>query len=384
MVKINKIIVDNDTLKEFINKCLKQEVLAIDTEFIRDNTYYPILCLVQIAGEDFAAAIDPLSGIDMNPIWDLLSNEKILKIFHSGRQDIEIFLNLTGKIPKPIYDTQIAAMFCGLGDQVGYEKLVDKFLNLSINKENQFTNWLQRPLTKSQLDYAISDVTHLIKIFPSINKLILEAGRQEWVSKEIEQLYKKDLYNVNPEEAWKKIKIKHSKSETLNILKILAKWRENKCKERNIPRNRLIRDETLVNISLFKPNKIDLFNKIRGMPKNISVNDLNEIVKKIKDAEKIDPNTWPKVSKFNKKSNVNKCSLDFLKLLLVYCSEESGLGETLIADTNELKSILDGQREGLKVVEGWRYDVFGKVVDLLLQGKLGFTIENYKVKKISF
>ena len=165
MVKINKLIVDNDTLKEFINKCLKQKVLAIDTEFIRDNTYYPILCLVQIAGEDFAAAIDPLSGIDMNPIWDLLSNEKILKIFHSGRQDIEIFLNLTGKIPKPIYDTQIAAMFCGLGDQVGYEKLVDKFLNLSINKENQFTNWLQRPLTKSQLDYAISDVTHLIKIF---------------------------------------------------------------------------------------------------------------------------------------------------------------------------------------------------------------------------
>ena len=162
MNKTNKIIIDDDTLKKFINKCLKQKVLAIDTEFIRDNTYYPILCLVQIAGEDFAAAIDPLSEIDMNPIWDLLSNEKILKIFHSGRQDIEIFLNLTGKIPKPIYDTQIAAMFCGLGDQVGYEKLVDKFLNLSINKQNQFTNWLQRPLTKSQLDYAISDVTHLI------------------------------------------------------------------------------------------------------------------------------------------------------------------------------------------------------------------------------
>ena len=317
MVKINKIIVDNYTLKEFINKCLKQKVLAIDTEFIRDNTYYPILCLVQIAGEDFAAAIDPLSGIDMKPIWDLLSNEKILKVFHSGRQDIEIFLNLTGEIPKPIYDTQIAAMFCGLGDQVGYEKLVDKFLNLSINKENQFTNWLQRPLTKSQLDYAISDVTHLMKIFPSINKLILDAGRQEWVSKEIEQLYKKDLYNVDPEKAWKRIKIKYSKSETLNILKILAKWRENKCKERNIPRNRLIRDEDLVNISLFKPNKIDLFNKIRGMPKKVSVSDLNEIVKIIKDAEKIDPNTWPKVTKFNKKSNVNKCSLDFLKLLLV-------------------------------------------------------------------
>ena len=159
MKKTNQIITNDYTLKEFNNKCLKQKVLAIDTEFIRDNTYYPILCLVQIAGEDFAAAIDPLSGIDMKPIWDLLSNENILKVFHSGRQDIEIFFNLTGKIPKPIYDTQIASMFCGMGDQVGYERLVDKFLGLSINKENQFTNWLQRPLTKCQLDYAISDET---------------------------------------------------------------------------------------------------------------------------------------------------------------------------------------------------------------------------------
>ena len=384
MVKINKIIVDNDTLKEFINKCLKQKVLAIDTEFIRDNTYYPILCLVQIAGKDFAAAIDPLSGINMKPVWDLLSNEKILKIFHAGRQDIEIFLNLTGEIPKPIYDTQIAAMFCGFGEQVGYERLVEKFLGLSINKENQFTNWLQRPLTKSQLDYAISDVTHLIKIFPSINKLIEEADRQKWVHKEIEQLNKKDIYNVNPEEAWKKIKIKYSKPETLNILKTLAKWRENECKRRNIPRNRLIRDETLVNISLFKPKKIDSLKKIRGLPKNFSQNDLNEIIKMINIAEKIDSEMRSQVFKFNKKSNVNKCSLDLLKLLLVYCSKESGLAEKLIADTVDLKSILDGKRDGLKVFEGWRYDIFGKFVDLLLEGKLGFTIENYEIKKINF
>jgi len=157
MNKTNQIITDDHTLKEFNNKCLKQKVLAIDTEFIRDNTYYPILSLVQIAGENFAAAIDPLSNIDMKPIWELLTNENILKVFHSGRQDIEIFLNLTGEIPKPIYDTQIAAMFCGLGDQVGYERLVDRFLGLSINKENQFTNWLQRPLTKSQIDYAIEN-----------------------------------------------------------------------------------------------------------------------------------------------------------------------------------------------------------------------------------
>ena len=161
---------DNDTLKEFCDKCLKEKILAIDTEFIRDNTYYPILCLVQIASESFSAVIDPLSGIEMKPLWELLSKEEILKVFHAGRQDLEIFLNLTGKIPEPIYDTQIAAMFCGLGDQVSYGVLVNKFLGVKLTKENQFSNWLQRPLTNNQLKYALLDVECLIKVFPLIKK----------------------------------------------------------------------------------------------------------------------------------------------------------------------------------------------------------------------
>ena len=165
---IVNIIRDNSTLKKFCNKCIKENVLAIDTEFIRENTYYPVLCLVQIASNSFSAVIDPLSEIDMEPVWQLLSNKKILKVFHAGRQDVEIFFNLTGKIPKPIYDTQIAAMFCGLGDQVSYEGLVNKFLGLTINKESQFSNWLQRPLTNKQIDYALSDVNYLIKNFTSV------------------------------------------------------------------------------------------------------------------------------------------------------------------------------------------------------------------------
>ena len=212
MFKTNTIITDNITLNEFYNKCIKEKVLAFDTEFIRDNTYYPSLCLIQIAGENFAAAIDPLSGLEMQPIWDLLANEKILKVFHAARQDIEIFLHLTGEIPKPIYDTQIAAMFCGLGDQVGYEKLVSNFLDLSINKENQFTNWLQRPLTKNQIEYAISDVTHLIKIYPLILKLIKDLNREDWVQKETKYLTNKNLYIIDPLTAWEKIKIKQTNS----------------------------------------------------------------------------------------------------------------------------------------------------------------------------
>ena len=163
MDKVN-IIRDNTTLKKFCKKCINEKVLAIDTEFIRENTYYPILSLIQIASDSFSAIIDPLSDIDLQPFWEILSNKNILKVFHAGRQDIEIFFNLTGKIPTPIYDTQIAAMFCGLGDQVSYDGLVNKFLGLTISKESQFSNWLQRPLANKQLQYALSDVTHLIKI----------------------------------------------------------------------------------------------------------------------------------------------------------------------------------------------------------------------------
>ena len=384
MVKINKLIVDNDTLKEFINKCLKQKVLAIDTEFIRDNTYYPILCLVQIAGEDFAAAIDPLSEIDMNPIWDLLSNEKILKIFHSGRQDIEIFLNLTGKIPKPIYDTQIAAMFCGLGDQVSYDGLVNKFLGLTISKESQFSNWLQRPLTNKQLQYALSDVNYLIKIFPLIKKIIKETNREEWVEKEFQYIKNEKIYNINPKEVWQKIKIKNAKREVLNILKYLAEWREIECKKRNLPRNRLIRDEILVNISQLKPSDIFSIKKIRGIPKILCDKDLNEILKIIEISRKIEPLKWPKIPKHSKKINVNKTSLDLLKLLLSYCSQKSGLAEKLIADADELRLILDGQKDGLAVFRGWRHEIFGKFVNLLLEGKIAFTIKDNKIKKIEF
>ena len=309
MDKVN-IITDNNTLKIFCNKCIKEKVLAIDTEFIRENTYYPILCLVQIASDSFSAVIDPLSEIDMEPVWEILSNKKILKVFHAGRQDIEIFFYLTGEIPKPIYDTQIASMFCGFGDQVGYEHLVNNFLGITINKEYQFTNWFQRPLSKKQIEYAISDVTHLIKIYPLIKKLIENFNRQSWVEKETSYLCKKELYHSNPEEVWKKIKLKNYNVKMLNLLKYLAAWRENECKKRNIPRNKLIRDDVLINISYSKPSTINEFKKIRGAPKNFSIKDSDAILDLIKTAERLAPETLPFQKKIIKKLNTPKSSLD--------------------------------------------------------------------------
>ncbi len=383
MNKVN-IIRDNSTLKKFCNKCIKEKVLAIDTEFIREKTYYPVLCLVQIASDSFSAVIDPLSEIKMEPVWEILSNEKILKVFHAGRQDLEIFFNITGKIPTPIYDTQIAAMFCGLGDQVSYDGLVNKFLGLTISKESQFSNWLQRPLTNTQLQYALSDVNYLIKIFPLIKKMIKETNREKWVEKEFKYITNEKIYNINTNEVWRKIKIKNAKREVLNMLKYLAEWREIECKKRNLPRNRLIRDEILVNISKLKPSDIFSIKKIRGIPKILCDKDLNEILKIIEIASKIEPVKWPRIPKHSKKINVNKTSLDLLKLLLSYCSQRSGLAEKLIADADDLRLILDGQKDGLAVFRGWRHEIFGKFVNLLLEGKIAFTIKDNKIKKIKF
>lgn len=378
------IIKDNNTLKKFCKKCINEKVLAIDTEFIRENTYYPILCLIQIASNSFSAVIDPLSEIDLQPVWEILSNQNILKVFHAGRQDIEIFFNLTGKIPTPVYDTQIAAMFCGLGDQVSYDGLVNNFLKLTISKESQFSNWLQRPLTNKQIDYALSDVNYLIKIYPLIKETIKKTNREDWVEKELACLSNKKIYDINPIEIWKKIKIKNPKREILNILKYLAEWREIECKKRNIPRNRLIRDEILVTLSQLKPTNIFSIKKIRGIPKSLNDKDLNKILKIIKFSYEIEPEKWPKIPKQRKKINVNKASLDLLKLLLTYCSQKSGLAEKLIADADELRLILDGQMKDLEVFKGWRNEIFGKYVDQLLKGKIAFTIKNNKIEKLEF
>ncbi len=378
------IIRDNDTLKEFYNKCIKEKVLAIDTEFIRENTYYPVLCLVQIATETVSAIIDPLSEIDMEPIWELLSNKSILKVFHAGKQDLEIFLNLTGKIPEPIYDTQVAAMFCGLGDQVSYDVLVNKFLGLTLTKESQFSNWLQRPLSKKQLQYALLDVEYLIKVFPLIQKIIKDEKREKWVEKEIKHLTNKESYHIKPSEVWQKIKIKNPKRDVLNVLKFLAEWREIECKERNIPRNKLIRNEVLVSLSQLKPKDIFSINKIRGFPKTLSNQDLRKILEVIKTSEKVDFNKWPMIPKHSKKLNINKESLDLLKLLLSYCSQQNRLAEKLIANADELRLVLDGQKTDLKIFYGWRYEIFGKFVNLLLNGEIAFTIKNNKIKKIEF
>lgn len=381
MNEIIKPITDQNTLNDFYNKCKIEKVLAVDTEFIRDSTYYPSLCLIQIAGINFAAAIDPLAKLDMSPIWELLLNKNILKVFHAGRQDIEIFFGLMGEIPTPIYDTQIAAMFCGLGDQVSYESLVNKFLGLSVNKEHQFTNWLQRPLSKNQINYAISDVTHLINIFPLIRKAIKDNNREEWVTKELEHLSKKELYQVKADEVWKKIKLKNSNPQMLNLLKYLAYWRENECKKRNIPRNRLIRDDVLINISFSKPKTISELKKIRAIPKNLSNDDFSQILEVIDKAEKVRREEWPLIST-STSPQISKSSLELLKILLKYCSEENGLAEKVIANTDDLKSILEGQKKNMKVFTGWRNKIFGEMALSLLNGKLAFKIEKGKIKKI--
>ena len=244
------------------------------------------------------------------------------------------------------------------------------------------SNWLQRPLSKQQIDYAISDVTHLIKIYPLINKLIEDSNRINWVEKEMKYLSDKSLYHVEPNDVWKRIKLKNSKPQTLNTLKYLAMWRENECRERNIPRNKLIRDDALINISYASSKTIDELKKIRGLPKNLSHKDLDQIIYIIQESKKIDKTQWPSISQNYNKSLVSKSSIDLLKLLLKFCSEESGLAEKLIADTDDLRSVIEGKKDDLKLFKGWRNDVFGKNVLSLLDGKIAFSIKKGEIKKL--
>ena len=246
-------ITDTDALAELCQALAAEPYITIDTEFIRDRTYWPVLCLIQVAGIDKAACIDPLAdGIDLGPLYKLMADTSVLKVFHAARQDVEIFLKEAGAIPTPLFDTQIAAMVCGYGDQIGYEALVNKIVRQSIDKSSRFTDWARRPLTQKQLDYAISDVTHLRVIYEELVDQLEKNGRRSWIDEELNVLTQPSTYIVEPQEAWRRIKSRNPKPRFLAILRELAAWRENEAQTRDVPRNRIMKDDGLLEIAAQK------------------------------------------------------------------------------------------------------------------------------------
>ena len=374
-------IKSNNDLHKICKSYEKAEYIAIDTEFIREKTYWPKLCLIQVFDGKKASIIDPLvNGIDLEPLIDLLENDSITKIFHAGRQDIEIFYNLTNNIPKNIFDTQIAAMVCGFGESIGYERLVSRLLNKKIDKTSRFTNWEKRPLSKKQKDYAISDVTHLFDLYPIIKKQVFDNKRENWVKEEMNILISKETYKQDPDNAWKKLKIRSSDEKSISILFHLAKWREKKSQELDIPRGKLLRDEAIYEISSSQPTSEKEISELRSFSRiNIKLNSINEILEEIRNAKSVKINNLPEMPNHNRLSQGISAKISILKILLDSISVEYGVAQKLIANKDDLEKLIMNDNANIKTLRGWRYEIFGKKAVDFKNGRIGITMDSGNV-----
>ena len=382
-MRILPLVTDSSTLADLCARLARSPYVAVDTEFMRENTYWPELCLVQIADEHEAAAIDPLApGIDLKPLLDLLvANEDVLKIVHAGGQDIEIVHNLTGRTPHPLFDTQVAAMALGMGEQVGYSNLVESMTGAKLDKGARFTDWSRRPLDKRQLDYAIGDVTHLVQIFPRMLEKLRRTGRGEWLDHEMERLADPANYVNDPDLSWQRVKISSRKPDALGRLKAVAAFREHEAQRRNIPRGRLLKDETVADLAMHPPKAQADLGKVRGLAPSWGGNDIgSRLFAAIQAAVPLPEAEMP--PRDDRKPGLGKDGAlvaDLLKLLLKVRSREADVAPRLICRADELEAVAAGRRDGLALLQGWRYDVFGRDALALVEGRLAFSVKGGKM-----
>lgn len=367
-------------LETFCQHLEQQEFITVDLEFLREKTYYAELCLIQIGTKEQAAIIDPLApNLDMRTFFKILDNANIIKVFHSGRQDIEILYNLTGKIPANIFDTQIAAQVCGFGESASYESLVKGILQQELDKSCRFTNWGVRPLDHKQLEYALSDVTHLVHLYQYFKQELEKSGRESWFADEIANLTTPDTYNTDPYEVWHKIKHRSHNPYFLTVLRELAAWREKRAQNKNTPRQTIIKDECLLNIAALCPHNTEELAQIRNIRKDIVASRLaGEILDIIELCQQIDPKNYVVPPKNKPLSHNNSALFELLKLLLKIKSQESGVVTKLIASDEDLKQLASYHDKNNPVLKGWRYEMFGKDALELREGKLSISFDAEK------
>jgi ribonuclease D len=384
VMKIHPLITKTGELTELVERLSQHPFVAVDTEFMRENSYWPDLCLIQIASSEEAAAIDPKAeGIDLKPLLDLLvENEQVLKVFHAGSQDLEIVYNLTGKMPRALFDTQIAAMALGHGEQVGYSNLIESMLGHSLDKGARFTDWSRRPLDKRQIDYAIADVTHLAKIFPRLVEKLKKTGRGAWLDEEMERLADPSSFAFEPEDAWKRLRLPSRNPAVLGRLRALAAWRETEARTKNIPRGRIVKDDTLVELAAHPPKSQEDLGKVRGLSSGWRSNDIGaRLMAALAKAEPLGADELP--SREPRRPGLTKDAAlvsDLLKLLLKIRAKDTGVAPRLIARSDDLEALAAGVRDGLNILKGWRFEEFGRDALALVEGRLAFAIENGKLK----
>jgi ribonuclease D len=371
------IVETNEALAAFLADLAGAPYLALDTEFLRDQTYYPKLCLIQVAAPGIEGIIDPLApGLDLAPFYELLKRPDIVKVLHAARQDIEIFYLQGGVLPDPLFDTQVAAMVCGFGDAASYETLARKLAHVEIDKSARFTDWSHRPLSKRQLEYALADVTHLRVVYEKLSAQLARTGRSGWVEEEIAALKDPKLYRIDPEFAWKRLKPRTSNKRFLSMLAALAAWREREAQARDIPRGRVLKDEALTEIAAHPPESGEALERIRAVPKGFANSRLGKgLLEALEAGRQLPPPEGAAQTSTRRKREPSPAAIDLLKTLLRLRAEAANVAPRLIANAEDIEKLAAHEDEDVPALHGWRAEVFGNDAKALRQGNLAIALE---------
>jgi ribonuclease D len=370
------------TTSELADACARlasHRFVTVDTEFLRETTYYPLLCVAQLACSDESIVVDALaSGLDLKPLFELMANENVLKVFHAARQDVEICWHMAGLIPKPIFDTQVAAMVLGYGDSISYEQLVQRITGDQLDKSSRFTDWSRRPLSDAQIAYAASDVTHLRDVFLALDSDLHRRGRAEWVGEEMEILTSPDTYRAEPDHAWKRLKTRVRKPKDLAVLIEVAAWREREAQARDVPRGRVLKDDTLADIATQAPTSLERLGQLRSLPKGFERSRWGQdVVDAVKRGLERDSKTLPALER--QRSNGSGAIVELLKVLLRMTSEQNAVAAKVIATVDDLEAIAANDKADVPALHGWRREMFGDKALALKRGKLSLSIEKGRV-----
>ncbi|MFN3764120.1 MAG: ribonuclease D [Aliihoeflea sp.] len=376
------LIQDQAELEAVIAKLEESSFVTVDTEFIRETTFWPILCLIQMAAPGVTALVDPLSkNIDLAPFFRLMANEKVVKVFHAARQDIEIVFHLGDMIPHPVFDTQVAAMVCGFGDSVSYDQLVQKVTGTRLDKSSRFTDWRHRPLTDKQLEYALADVTYLIEVYEYLRAELEREDRAHWLTEEMDVLTARETYDPHPDDAWKRLKMRVRKPQELAIVQALAAWRDREARERDVPRQRVVKDDAIYEIAQQGPRDSHALGRLRSTPKgwerSSTAAALLEVVNQALDLPK---EQLPKMPKQVHQPEGSGAAVELLKVLLKMIAEKEGVAPKVLASGDDLEKIAgEGENAAVPALSGWRREVFGERALQLVRGEIGLKFEKRRI-----
>jgi ribonuclease D len=377
-----QLITKQSELETVIAAFRESDFVTVDTEFIRETTFWPELCLIQMATPQTTALIDPLApGIDLDPFFKLMADERVLKVFHAARQDIEIVFHRGGLIPHPVFDTQVAAMVCGFGESVSYEQLVQRVSGGRIDKSSRFTDWRRRPLSEKQLEYALADVTHLIDVYYHLKAELDRENRAHWLNEEMEVLTARSTYDQHPDDAWKRLKVRVRKPVELAIVQHVAAWREREARERNVPRGRVLKDDAIFEVAQQAPRDAEALARLRTTPKGWERSGTAQgLLASINRALETPKEDLPKLPKFAQPAEGSSAAAELLKVLLRMVAESEGVATKVLASSDDIDRIAaDGEAADVAALHGWRREVFGEKALSLVRGEIALKFENRKV-----